>query len=72
MGEINHNPLVFLTQNELKEFNTIGYTGKNSQGKKTNYEEYLNTLNKGAFSVVQTKYDNGNFCEEFLVTKVDI
>ena len=32
--------------------------------------EYLNSLNKGAFKVTQTKCDNGDFCESFFVTRV--
>ena len=55
----------FLTSEEQKEFDTIGYTGKNSAGKKTSYGEYLNGLGKGEFSVKQTKSDTGDFCESF-------
>lgn len=67
MGKINGDCPPFLTADEQKEFDTIGHTGKNSQGVKSSYGEYLNSLGKGEFSVKQTKSDNGDFCETFEV-----
>lgn len=32
--------------------------------------EYLNNLNKGRFKVVQTKWDDGNFEEKFMIIRV--
>lgn len=58
-----------LTKTEIQNLNTIGYSGK-LNGKKTSFEKYLNTLNKGLFRVIQTKFDNGNFREEYIVVRV--
>ncbi len=72
VGEINRNmnPLTFLTDKELTELNKIGYTGRNSKGVKTTREEYLNSLKKyGKFSITQTKFDNGDFCETFQIAR---
>jgi hypothetical protein len=59
--------LPFLTDEQFTEFNNIGYSGKISNGTRTTREEYLNTLGIGEFSVEQTKYDNGDFSEAFLI-----
>jgi len=72
MGKVfEHSSLPFLSDSEFEEFNTIGYTGKNNSGKKMNYGEFLNTLNKGEFTVIQTKSDNGDFSERFSIIKKD-
>jgi len=55
-----------------QEFNTIGYTGKTSQGEKISFEKYLNSLNKGVFKIECTKRDNGDFTEKYLVIRVEI
>ena len=72
MGEITSfkEQLSFLTVEEKKEFNKIGYTGKNSAGVQSSYSEFLNSLDKGEFSVRQTKFDGGNFMEEFYIVRV--
>lgn len=72
MGKINpsRNPLTFLTIEEFDELNNIGYTGKNNKGIITSRDKYLNSLGKGKFSINQTKTDNGNFQEEFIITRV--
>ncbi len=73
VGEINRNrnPLTFLTDKELTELNKIGYTGRNSKGVKTTRVEYLNSLKKyGKFSITQTKFDHGDFCETFQIARV--
>jgi hypothetical protein len=59
-----------LTEEEIKELDTIGYSGKNSKGEKSSFEKYLNSLNKGEFDVKQTKFDNGTFIEKFNVVRV--
>lgn len=59
-----------LTEDEVNELNTIGYTGKNSKGEKSSFEDYLNSLNKGEFDVTQTKFDDGSFTEKFNVVRV--
>jgi len=64
------HPLAFLTAEEKDEFDVIGYSGKNSNNEKISWSEYLNTLNKGFFKIEQTKYDSGDFCEEYLVIRV--
>lgn len=72
MGKITSfgQQLDYLTEDEKTELDVIGYSGKNSQGETTNREAYLNSLNKGQFEVEQTKRDNGDFCESFLIVRV--
>lgn len=69
-GRLYFCTLPFLSNEELKEFNTIGYTGKNSKGERTNFQNYLNSLGKGQFEVKQTKFDDGSFSEKFTVVRV--
>lgn len=71
MGSIRDNDLPFLNAIELNEFNIIGYTGRTSNDEKTNYEDYLNTLDRGNFKVVCTKSDNGDFSENYIVIQVN-
>ena len=67
-GSFGH-PLTFLTEEEKANLDEIGYTGK-LKGVKTSKGEYLNSLEKGEFSVEQTKFDNGDFTEGFLIVRV--
>lgn len=62
--------LPFLSETELEEFNSIGYSGKTTKGIKISRESYLNSLNKGEFQVTQTKFDNGSFQESFFIVWV--
>lgn len=65
------NPLPFLTEQENKDFDEVGYTGKlNSMPH--SFQSYLNSLNKGVYQVTKTKHDNGDFCEAYLITRVII
>lgn len=61
--------LKFLSDEELEEFNKIGYTGKNKNEGKESYEHFLNRLNLGVFVVIQTKYDSGDFIEMFVIVR---
>lgn len=61
--------LPFLSKEEQKEMDLIGYTGKNSSGVRTSFEKYLNTLGKGKFSVVQTKFGSDDFIEKYMITR---
>lgn len=72
MGQLTRfgQQLGFLTDKELLEFNTIGYTGKNSKGEKIYRGDYLNSLGKGQFRIDQIKFDSGDFTEEFNVIRV--
>ncbi len=76
MGEVTSrkDQLNFLSNEEQKEFDLIGYTRKNSQGFKMGRVEYLNSLrpDKEQFQIIQTKFDNGDFIEEFILTRVII
>lgn len=63
--------LPFLSENELKEFNSIGYSGKLLNGQTISRQEYLNSLNKGEFQVTKTKHDNGDFEERFVIVWVN-
>ena len=62
------HPLHFLSDQEKKDFDEIGYTGK-LNGKRTSRTEYLNSLGKGEFSLLQTKWDNGDFSEKFVLSR---
>lgn len=69
MGHYYGN-LPFLNDDQLKEFNSIGYSGKLTNGTPINREAYLNSLNKGEFQVTQTEFDNGDFTEAFTIVWV--
>jgi hypothetical protein len=62
--------LPFLSEIELEDFNSIGYSGKTIKGKKISRENYLNSLNKGKFQITQTKFDDGSFEERFTIVWV--
>ena len=73
MGRISTfsgHPLSFLTDSEKDEFDKIGYSGKDRFGNKNNYTTFLNSLAKGHFSVEKIKFDNGDFCEKYLIVRV--
>lgn len=63
--------LPFLSEKELEEFNSIGYSGEDTKGIKITREDYLNSLNKGEFQVIQTKFDDGSFEEKFTIVWVN-
>ena len=62
------HPLHFLSDQEKKDLDQIGYSGK-LNGKQTSRTEYLNSLGKGEFSLLQTKWDNGDFSEKFVLSR---
>jgi len=62
--------LNFLTEKEKEEFDSIGYSGCKLNGERISRLNYLNSLNKGEFEFEQTKLDNGNFIEKFLIVRV--
>lgn len=57
----------YLNEDELKELDLIGYSRKTSDGKETSRDVYLNSLGKGEFTVRQTRFDNGDFSEAFMI-----
>lgn len=59
-----------LSDSEFEEFNHIGYTGKDLNGKRTSHENFLNTLNKGQFEVETLSNDNSEFTAELLIIRV--
>lgn len=61
--------MLFLSDNEIENMDSIGYSGKDKAGNKTTFEEYLNSLNKGTFTVKKTKHDTGDFSEEYTVAR---
>lgn len=70
MGKVNgENPLTFLSKEEQDNLNEIGYSGK-LNGERISRTTYLNSLGKGEFSIEQTKYDNGDFSERFIIIRV--
>jgi hypothetical protein len=71
MGEVREifgHPLHFLSEQQRKDFNQIGYSGK-LNGVQTSRIDYLNSLGKGEFSILQTKWDNGDFTEKFVLSR---
>lgn len=60
----------FLSQEDIKILNDIGY-GTN---KDYTREYYLNKKYKGKylFSIIQDKFDTGDFCESFKIAVVQI
>jgi hypothetical protein len=71
MGEVKEifgHPLHFLSEQEKKNFDQIGYSGK-LNGLETSRTEYLNSLKKGQFSTLQIKWDNGDFTEKFVLSR---
>ena len=71
MGKVSRpNPLDFLSKTEKEEFDNIGYAGKTFSGKRISRVDYLNSLNKGEFKVIKTKWDDGTYIEEFLIIRV--
>lgn len=71
MGSVQRvlgHPLPFLTETEQVKLDEIGYTGK-LNGKPISRLEYLNSLGKGTFSMFQTKWDNGDFRERFVISR---
>lgn len=70
LGKIdNELELDFLNENQINELNSIGYSGKNTKGEKISRIEYLNSLNKGEFTIKQLEFDNGTFRERYLITR---
>ncbi len=61
--------LPFLTPEERLEFNIIGYSGKTSSFIPQTQQGYLNSLNKGTFEFTQTKWDDGDFIQEFIISR---
>lgn len=72
MGKItsDSDPMLFLSEGEKNELDSIGYSGKTTDGKRISRESYLNSLKRGDFTVQQTKFDHGDFCEEFTITRI--
>lgn len=62
----------FLSEEEIIQLHSIGYSGHDVQGNRTTREDYLNTLGKGMFKVTQTTYDNASFMEDFIITRAYI
>ena len=62
----------FLTKEQITELDSIGYRGKTTDDKETTRTQYLNSLfpNKEYFHIIQTKFDNGNFQEKFILVRV--
>lgn len=62
------HPLHFLSEQEKKNLDEIGYSGK-LNGEKTSRTHYLNSLGKGKFEILQIKWDNGDFREVFIISR---
>lgn len=50
----NRNPLPFLTRGQVKELESINYSGKLINGTKCDYLTYLNSLGLGTFTMIHT------------------
>lgn len=71
MGKSSHWVDLGLTEEDQQILNDIGY-GTNKEY--SSREEYLNKKYEGKylFSIQQTEWDTGDFCEAFRVAKVTI
>lgn len=72
MGRVNTyngHPLTFLSATEQRQLDSIGYSGKTLEGVKTTKHDFFNSLDKGNFAIKQTVYDNGDFCESFILAR---
>lgn len=59
--------LEFLTENDINELNSIGYSGKTTDGKRKSRLDYLTEkYPQYKFACNQTKIDDGDFCETFM------
>ena len=47
-------PLPFLTREQVKEMESINYSGKLTNGKKCDHYTYLNSLGLGTFEMIRT------------------
>lgn len=70
MGESPDWEKLGISEKDEKNLNEIGYTGK-LNGARTTLSEYLNSISTDniKFSIEKTKYDNGDFREEYNVIK---
>ena len=62
--------LDFLDYKQERELDQIGYSGEDYSGAKTDRETFLNSLGLGDFKVDQIGFDNGDFQEKFIITRV--
>lgn len=69
MGRVDQT-LDFLSNEQLRELNHIGYSGEDFSSTKTDRETFLNSLGIGSFKVDQIEFDNGSFQERFLIARV--
>lgn len=71
MGECRGKVLDFLTEEQLKEFNSIGYSGKTTDNRPMGRVDYLNSLFPNEqFTLLKTRSDNGDFSEDWVLTRV--
>lgn len=73
MGEVTQakDQLDFLSEKEIREFNLIGYCGTDSKNKPQTQIQFLNSLKPTEkFTMKQTRFDDGTYVEEFLITRV--
>jgi len=66
MGKTTQS-IPFLTEEQCKEFNSIGYSGKTTNGVPSNYSNYLNSLGIGHFKVQMSRCDSSTFYEEYTI-----
>jgi hypothetical protein len=72
MGKITDRLLFsFLSSAEVEDFNSIGCSGKTLKDENMTGVDFLNSLGKGQFSIIQVKHDTGDFVEEFVLAKCE-
>ena len=54
ISSYDNKPLPFLTREQVKEMESINYSGKLTNGKKCNHLTYLNSLGLGTFTMIRT------------------
>jgi hypothetical protein len=59
----------FITDEDVEELNSIGYSGSDTKGNKTTWVNYLEEKYQDkSFLMVKTRRDNGDFSEDFVIS----
>lgn len=70
MGQTNDwGNIPFLTRQDVKELNSIGYSGKDTKGKKMTWEAYLQAnYPDRSFSMIRTGGNGGEFTDYYTLS----
>lgn len=71
MGMCQKSDLPFLTDKQLKEFNSIGYSGKTTDGKPSTRIDYLNSLDKKIhYDLTQLHTNSGEYTSDWFLVQI--